>query len=375
MPRSYTEWFYKLISGTDIIFESLPTEELSKNLFWEYLSLTKRNYVNGNIILNDGRLAAYKMQAPPLLEERADIAVKLNDYLRQRNIPFLFLRAPDPTRDNSDMPAGYENTVYEDGKRFLSILNDNGVATVDLREEMVNAFPDFSETFYWGDHHWNTKGALWAYEQTAARLIDDFGFQIDPRTWDINEYEQILYKDAFIGSASMQVGFVREDIVTFVPKFPTAYIITQKIRDTYNPIEWRPNGAGSFKDVFLYAPKDNEKNEYDYGKLNVQVDFNINKRLSTTGRYINELAAGDKSVLLIGDSFGATLSPFLSTAFKHLDYMYLDSVNADNMDLYPLLEESQYDMVIFLASEVTLLANGTKIDKDRLYIGEPPSVG
>jgi hypothetical protein len=374
MPEFYTDWFNKLKSGTDKLFESLPTEELSKNLFWEYLTLTKRNYVNGNIIMNDGRLVAYRMQAPPLLEERADIVVKLNDYLRQRNIPLLFLRAPNPMRDNSDMPAGYENTVYEDGKRFLSILNDNSVATLDLREEMINAFPDFGETFYRGDHHWNTNGALWAYKETAARLIDGFGFEIDERTWDLNEYEQILYKDAFIGSASGQVGFKREDFVVLEPKFPTGYVISKKIRKTFNPIEWQPYDAGSFREVFLYTPQENEKNEYDYSKINLIVDYNIGKRVSTTGRYINELAAEDKSVLLIGDSFGASYSTFLSTAVKQVDYMYLDYFDADNMDLYPLLEESHYDIVLFLASEVTILAEGTNIDKDRFYIGEPPSL-
>jgi hypothetical protein len=238
---------------------------------------------------------------------------------------------------------------------------------------MVNDFPDFSETFYWGDQHWNTKGALWAYEQTAARLVDDFGFQIDPRTWDINEYEQILYKDAFIGSASGQVGFIKEDLVVLEPKFPTDYVISIKTRDTFNPVEWLPYGAGSFRDVFLYTPAEDEKNEYNYGKLNLKVDFNILERVSTTGRYINESAAEDKSVLLIGDSFGASYSTFLSTAVRQLDYMYLDNYNADNKDLYPLLEESHYDIVLFLASEVTLLADGKDIEKDRLYLGEPPA--
>ncbi|MDR1753623.1 MAG: hypothetical protein LBR74_01805 [Eubacterium sp.] len=358
----YTVKFSELKSNIESQFATPPKDDFLKNMFWDYLKHTNRNAANGVIIMNDGRLVLERISAPPLLAERAEIIIELSDYLQAQNTPFLFLRAPDPMRDNADMPKGFENTVIEDGARFLSLLNDGGVDALDLRAEMTKDYEDFSDTFYWGDHHWNVEGALWAFGKVGAIMNRDYSFQLDKRTWNPQEYEHITLNEAFIGYASNRVGRIKEDITVLIPKFDTNFVISNKFLDGSHQDEGKTLAFGSFLDVFAPAAKDRNKTSFSYENLNV-VGSGLIKQ------YVNLAIKEDKKVLLLSDSFAYPFVTYLATAVKNVDYLYL--AYRENQRIYSMLKNKKYDLVLYLAYDGTILEGGTDIEKDRMYLGEP----
>ncbi|MDR1753879.1 MAG: hypothetical protein LBR74_03105 [Eubacterium sp.] len=339
-----------------------------------YLKITDRTKVNGVITLKDGRLIQEKISNPPLLDERAEVIIELNRYLENKNIPFLFVRVPNAMRDNSDLPPLVSDTVtvLEDSARFMAMLNDNGVDTLDLRVEMTRDFADYAENFYWGDHHWNVDGALWAYGKTGEYLNNTYGFKLDCKTWNPQEYERISFSKTFVGSMSRRLTREREDIIALHPKFLTNYEVTEKTITENATIGY---ATGNFVDVFIPKLKNEDNKDFGYADLNSSGGLDTNS-IETYVRYINAEEQENKKILLIGDSFAIVFASYLSTAVKQIDYEYLvddGSTYKDEYRIYQMFNNESYDLVLFLIYDVIILAEGDNIESDRMYLGNPPN--
>jgi hypothetical protein len=342
-----------------------PNELFFKRLFWDYLQLTKRGAVNGLIILNNGHLTLEYYYDNAVLSAKADGLIELNDYLAARDIPFLFLRAPEPLRDNSQLPKGIASTVIEDTGQFMTQLKENGVDTLDLREVMTNENVDFSTAFFSGDFHWTAETALWAYGKTASLLNSEYGFSLDEKTWNPQEYESFTYKKTF-DSLATRIGDPRlgEDITALIPRFSTEFTLSDinvNNSDTENSII----ASGDFVDVFIPRMRNDNIDTLSYNDLNPLYSGPI--------RELHNLAAGEqKRVLLIADSFAFPYITYLATAFEYVDYLHLH--NEENKKLYPLLNSRDYDLVLFLVYDGVLLnlnEPGFAYEQTRMYLHMP----
>ncbi len=354
----YTEQYQRVKSNIETYFGVLPAglEKYTKRLFLYYLRFSNRKYVNGVYIMNDGRLVHDEVSDPPLLPEKADSVIKLHNFLQGRNIPFLFVRAPNPMRASSDMPKGFDNTVIEDTARFMSMLHGGGVNTLDLRTEMTNEFADFADVFFWGDHHWNADGALWAYGKVGAAMNRDYGFRLDEKTWDPQEYERFVYHNAFIGTASVQTFDIAEDIAVLTPKFETKLAASETPLDADAVLL----ASGDFVDVFTPAAKEKSRTTFEYTDLNAIAQRPFEQ-------YVSLAAAEDKKVLLLGDSFSWPFVTYLATAVKNIDYIYLYPENEERKKIYRRLENEDYDLVLYMACDMTILLDA-EIGQDRMII-------
>jgi hypothetical protein len=364
LPGWYAGKFNTVKAEIEKLYETPPGETYLKRLFWYYTKYSGARLVNGVVILNDGRLIWSFLQNPPLLEERADVIIGLNDYLGSRDIPLIFMRAPNGMRDYSDLPKGFGSTVLEDGVRFMSLLQENGVKTLDYRELMTKEYEDFADAFFWGDHHWKAETALWAYGRLGTLLNDEYGFGLDEKTWDANEYERIVFENAFFGDISYRIApaDMREDITALEPKFETDFIIT-------NAIKSEVLAQGDFADVFMPVSKDRNNKYFHYVHLNRYYDGFF--------EYTNLSADNDKKVLLIGDSFTVPFATYLAVSIEYVDVLYLQNTGNVNewqqKKLYSLLETIEYDLVLFLCYDDVILYGGENIQNDRMYLGEPPN--
>jgi hypothetical protein len=356
----YSDQFAQVKEVIEKHFSHPPQETLLKRLFWDYLKITNRRYINGVIVMNDGRLIFDFEYDLPQVSKTAEEIIALNDYLKASNTPFLFLRAPDAMRDNSQMPRGFENTVIEDGAWFMAKLRENGVDTLDLREIMTNENIDFSTAFFRGDLHWTTETSLWAYGKIATLMNSEYDFNLDAKTWNPQEYKTVTYNKK-IEFMAARIGDPRlgENISVLIPKFPTEFIASAKTLDESKGNESNIIAVGDFVDVFVPLTKNENVEMLAYSSLNsARANSNFNE-------YHNLSANEHKKVLLIADSYGVPIATYLASALEYVDYLYLD-INGNNFNIYPFLDRENYDMVLFLAYDGNLLGDGP-----RLSVGKP----
>ncbi len=340
------------------IFPSAKIDFGLKKVYNLYMWATNRRIINDVVVMNDGRLILRQGDAPPSYDEKINNIVALKDYLESKDIPMLFVRVPDKMQDTSQLPQGYANTILEDGVSFMAQLSQNGVASLDLREEMMRENMDFATAFYRGDHHWTAETALWSFGKIATVMNTEYGFSLDEDTWDAQSYEKITYQNVFMGSESERIGDpgLKEDITVLIPRFETAFTVN-------NINEYGQDEAalrGDFTDVFV--PKTKEAQHDDFSQ------YDLNAADSGFARYINENAAEQKKVLLIADSFGRVFSTYLACSTAQVSYLSISEEN--NMKLYPVLADEEFDMVIFMVYDQVLLRDNEELGKNRLYFGE-----
>jgi hypothetical protein len=361
----YANQFSQIKTEIEERFSAPPKEGFFKRLFLDYMSITNRHYVNGVIIMNDGRRIYDVAPNPQLLSEIAEHIIEFCGYLESRNTPLLFVMVPNAMRDNSQMPRGFANSVVEDTAWFMAKLKENGVDTLDLRETMTNENIDFSTAFFHGDHHWTAETALWAYGKTAAQMNNKYGFHLDEKTWNPQEYKRITYSRAFRGTLAIAMGDIdfRENITALIPQSPTEFIISEIDVDESGDVEKNILVSGDFADVFAPLTKNANNNTFTY--------HNLNEMRRGTKEYHNLLGKEHKRVLLIADSYGLPYATYLAATLEYMDYFFL--ADEEKRKLYPLLNSEEYDVVLFLVYDWVLLnpyGDGS-LEQHRMYLGKP----
>lgn len=362
------EWYARSFTAVketiESRFTSFPISEIDdglKRIFGLYLSQTNRAVENGIITLLDGRRVFEESPASPIMYERAGTIITLNDYLQSKNTPFMFVRAPNGMQDYSQLPliAQANVTILEDTELFLDNLRENGVDVLDLRVEMKKDNIDYSQHYFWGDHHWNAYGALYGYGKIAETMNSKYGFNIDENTWNPNSYDAITFHNAFIGTASQRLDNAREDITVLLPEFETQI----EVKSIY-PFEPEKHLQtviyGNFQEVFVPRAFEQDVTDFDYSDL-ISAQHHVN-------RYINSLAGEKKKILLLADSFGYALTYF-ATGLETFDHLTISASISPWM--YPMLAGEDYDMVIFLVFEGCIVTDAEWLGGGRFNFGEP----
>jgi hypothetical protein len=361
IDRTYLELHSSIKTRIESRFSSLPFEDYFKQMHYNYLRVTGRGHFNGVTFLNDGRLMFDDLQRPIFLNDRVNEIVFLNEYLYDKETPFLFVRVPTKMRDNSLLPLAFsDNTDIADGDTFLELLAGNGVDTLDLRAEMNKAGFDFYSGFFWGEHHWTVETSLWAFGKIAGFINSEYGFNLDEMVWDPGSYNIITKKRAMHGEESQTVNapHLYEDITFLIPAFHTNFTVTD-IRSYYAP---HFVTAGSFTEVFTPRILEEDRITFNYGDLNI-----IHRYFN---RYENTEARENKNVLLIMDSMGIPLATHFAAAFTTVDNHYL--VHHTNHRIWPAINMNDYDLVVYVLSDMVISnEDAYPFTADRLFLGRP----
>ena len=273
-----------------------------------------------------------------VLAGEADAVAHVQSVLKEYDIPFLYVMTPVKLDEASELaaaqggasllPAGETTYANRNMDRFLSELSARGVETMDLREEIRQAGMDSYEVFYRTDHHWTTEGALFAAGRIAgwvrgAAKEPDITLHTDP-----SEYRFTIYPGWHLGSNGQRTGrgFAGADDFTLItPAFDT---------DLTNLVSGE---RGRMEEVLLrpeaIAEKDLSKSSYDLVYTHA------------LEQYHNNAADNDVRILLICDSFGAALNPYLVLSFADTECM---SAYAPGLLTRAYLEEKKPDAVILM---------------------------
>lgn len=154
------------------------------------------------------------------------------------------------------------------------------------------------------------------------------GYSIDTSIYNVDNYDMVEYKKAWLGEQGRKVSGAYvglDDFTEIKPKFETSY--TFKFPDG--------NKDGTFDMFVNEALYDKKSNVYSVGSWHYSYN-----RLNCINHNVNY-----GKVLLLGDSYEQTTEPFLSLGIKEVDSLVMREVD-DSFDLKQYILDNHYDTVI-----------------------------
>lgn len=329
--KDYNEWTPDLGSKFETDIASTFFNKFGfVNLNGAVCNALNQPCMNGVVKLNNGYLlTTLPYSSDEVLRTYADSTIRFDEYLKNRGTVLVYANTPyTSSKYDPQLPIGINDYGNDNCDRFLQMLKDAGVDTIDFRETMHDDGIDQYSMMYKTDHHWTTKAGLYAYGVLEDYIVDKTGCDVDERISDIQNYTVTTYKKWHLGSRGQRTGIYYAGIDDFdliIPNFDTSI----------------QNGAGTvgnMQDVMInMEPLTNKDytSRYTYDSV----------LGGSLGHFTNLDCKNNINVLLITDSFGKAVAPYLAMGFAQIDYVY----DADVSGVTPeFIESIDPDVVIMM---------------------------
>lgn len=273
------------------------------------------------------------------IEEFSENLIDLSSYLEERDIDLIYIQTPWKVSEYEDnIPADTKEVYDENTNEVVNELIANiedVIDVVDLREELNEQNLSVYDVMFKTDHHWNIQGAFWGWQTLAETLNESYEFDIEEQYTDLESFNIEVYEDLFLGSQGIRVGqnvVGLDDFSLITPNFDTSFDI--------NVPQYSVEETGDFESVLLQLENLEvedyyEDNAYETYLYDLVPEINIENN-NITG----------KKVLLVRDSFGNALAPFLALGCESLDVLDLRLYKEKTLVEY--IDETEPDIVIFL---------------------------
>lgn len=329
--KDYNEWTPDLGSKFETDIASTFFNKFGfVNLNGAVCNALNQPCMNGVVKLNNGYLlTTLPYSSDEVLRTYADSTIRFDEYLKNRGTVLVYANTPyTSSKYDPQLPIGINDYGNDNCDRFLQMLKDTGVDTIDFRETIHDDGIDQYSMMYKTDHHWTTKAGLYAYGVLEDYIVDKTGCDVDERISDIQNYTVTTYKKWHLGSRGQRTGIYYAGIDDFdliIPNFDTSI----------------QNGAGTvgnMQDVMInMEPLTNKDytSRYTYDSV----------LGGSLGHFTNLDCKNDIKVLIITDSFGKAVAPYLAMGFAQIDYVY----DADVSGVTPeFIESIDPDVVIMM---------------------------
>ena len=329
--KDYNEWTPDLGSKFETDIASTFFNKFGfVNLNGAVCNALNQPCMNGVVKLNNGYLlTTLPYSSDEVLRTYADSTIRFDEYLKNRGTVLVYANTPyTSSKYDPQLPIGINDYGNDNCDRFLQMLKDAGVDTIDFRETMYDDGIDQYSMMYKTDHHWTTKAGLYAYGVLEDYVVGKTGCDVDERISDIQNYTVTTYKKWHLGSRGQRTGIYYAGIDDFdliIPNFDTSI----------------QNGAGTvgnMQDVMInMEPLANKEytSRYTYDSV----------LGGSIGHFTNLDCKNDIKVLIITDSFGKAVAPYLAMGFAQIDYVY----DADVSGVTPeFIESIDPDVVIMM---------------------------
>lgn len=260
--------------------------------------------------LDDGTLTKVAEEVPDSIFEKCSQNVaKLQ---KDSDIPLLYVVAPFKG-EGDGIPENAKTFAKNNSDRFLAMLKEKGVNTLDLREKMKEQGITTAEMFFKTDHHWEPKGGFWANGEICKKLNEDYGFEYDESSIDLENYNIKTYKNRVLGSLGKMVGTYfseggLDDFDLITPKFKTNFTVSY-------PFKEHITSKGKFENTLIFKKKmDFTQDKYDINPYAAYSGGNNSLQVIE-----NKMAdKDDETVLFVRDSFSCPVTPYMSLSCKEL---------------------------------------------------------
>lgn len=318
------------LTGYTVITELASAYE--NLLGWNFASFGE---YNGVYQLSDGYWTALKDRKDR--SEHIESFVSFSELLKKQDIDFLYVQAPYKVSKYADTDvSGIVDFSNQNADEVMNGLQNAGIDTFDLREEIYNEGISHHELFFVTDHHWKGETGLWAAGKIAKYLNENYGFQINLELLDPDNFSRVTYEDYFLGSLGRKVTLGQaepEDISLLYPDYET------KLHFEIPSIGIDLTGD------FSITYNMEAVSEIDYYNKDPYHAYSYGDRAVIRYENMDENVLESKKVLLIHDSFSDCMQSFLALGmqnFEALDLRYFTG----SLEAY--IEKSQPDIVIIM---------------------------
>ena len=340
-PTDYTPWDYfcaRISSLDDYVAQNVYlSKELGEaNSTFQY-AIGKRMISTGGqqmIRLNSDHL--YDLQNYVSMERGVNDIVAMDEIVPD-DIPFLFVYEHPTIYSDSQMPAGYDTLDYSDeiADEITLRMNQTDIPWLDSREILPASGVPMEDYLMYTDQHWSTRASLIMARRIADEISVQTGIDLQADKLDIESFETQTFEKLFLGKYGQRIGTRNidpDDITIYWPREENHISRYNEYLEETTQIE------GPFKDSMIrwdYLEPDegssyNIKAYFDYG---LTENYDI---------FRNEDAA-DCTVLLLKDSYSASIGSFLSLV---CDEVYNVDLRRSSLSLQEWIDEANPDIVI-----------------------------
>lgn len=258
--------------------------------------------------LSDGSLA-FANQEPVDTSDHARSLVRLSQQLESVEIPLIYIQAPQKIAPNDTrLPLGVVDYGNDYADQILSVLDEEELPYIDLREAFAQQEEDWSHWFFSTDHHWTADGAFLANQTIWDTLVNDYEIDVDTHILDPHFYYETTYDDLFLGSQGKRIGSVYSGMDDFSILRPTFYTHL-----SYRIPAYGTEYEGSFDDAMLFM--DYLVNDDPYNQNPYLVFGGGDFGMTQTTNFLNP--TGPK-IMLIQDSYAKPMVPFMALGCSEL---------------------------------------------------------
>ncbi len=360
---------------SDSFEEVLEDNIYGKNEYINLNGLTTRilgiNSLNERQKLTNGYLALF--EEPEDTERDINYVIELNQFLNERDIPFLFILAPGKASFYDAQTApGYSNEAGSNIDNMVDALTEAEVPCLDMNAWFEANGWAMEDVFFKTDHHWLPQAGLQSARLTMDYLSGLGEVQYAPEMLEEENWTVITLPKWSLGSDGKRTGVAYagvDDFPIYFPNYETnySYSYLQFYSEGWVYTDWPLNlSYMNYKDYFGSSVYDT----YLYNNYPLQ-------------KITNNDAECDKKILITGDSFRLPYMYFLSTQFQEV--YGIDIRNYKDGTLVQYIEELKPDIVLMCTavsevSDVRLYLFGvssylnaleeTNVDTDVLRLGD-----
>lgn len=299
----------EFIQSTNTQYETMLSQSVNTPLFQNHSTYINLNGLMSNLMgqqsannrvkLKNGHLTGITTDSPSddTLRSVADNIATL--YTKQKGLgkDFLFVMTPCQISKYEDLlPVGYNDTSNDTADRLLALLEERGIACLDLRKSLYKDGISHAEAFFITDHHWTPQTGFWAYSKILEKLHEMGIFsEIDPYYTDPNNFDFTIHEESFLGSSGKRMGIYYagiDDFCVISPKFKTSITVKYDGDDT----DYQGNYPNT---VNMDYPKSTfeQKDYFNFNAYGIYGHSDTVPVLRT-----NENAPEKSKLMLIGDS-------------------------------------------------------------------------
>lgn len=279
-----------------------------------------------------------------------DVSVELNKVIEAKNtlfadIPMVYVYAQSTLYDEAMLPEGVKmldhNMALAD--EIVATLKDAGVEVIDSREVLKDCGYPMEELLLYSDQHWSSKAALVMAQEVAANLQAK-GLPVQAENLAMDQMNTKTYEDSFLGKYGQRIGAGNtrlDDMTAFWPVYDTDIH-----RHTRWSAETREEADGRFEESVVRWEEFEDDADCDYSTRGYMAyGLTEPEELFTN----NLLPEG--RILIVKDSFGASVSSFLSLTAHEV--WGVDLRHTDRT-LEEVVAELQPDAVVYIYSQQML---------------------
>lgn len=262
---------------------------------------------------------------------------------RENDVSLTYLMPPSTIlKGVTRLPMGVVDDTDAVCSEFVDLATQKGIDVLDMRTSILQCGLKPQDIFMKTDHHWHSEVGLWVAKQAIEHLSLQSGveFANDPKIFDVKNYQRLSL--SYLGSKGKMVGkwYAGVDTYHFLyPNFDT------DLKVSYSSGIVR---QGSFYKTiqntqYTQTPQDpNPMRERAY------LDF-------LAGYTQIENKNGKGSVLIVNDSYGLNVAPFMSLCTANTTIVNPRMKGAKSVNA--LVKSGQYDCVLFIYSPYTLTSD------------------